>query len=201
MQGSGEPWFRFYPDAVVPFDLKAGSDVHEVTVKLRRGATIAGQLLRPDGKPVDEAVLLCWNQLQPTVSSWFGAAQAVHGGQFELRGCNPQLIYPVHFLDAKNQLGATVRLSAKEAGSKPVTVRLEPCGKAVARFVDKEGKPLASFRLLVYFVARPDAKKQGLSDQADADFAANVDQVNYRPNPVTDGEGRCTFPALIPGAT
>ncbi len=197
----GKPYFRNYPDAVIPFDVKADSEVHEVTAKLRRGVTIQGRLLRPDGKPVAEAVLLCWNQLQPTVYSWFGAAQAARDGQFELRGCDPEQTYPVHFLDAKNELGATVKLSAKEVMAKPVTVRLEPCGKAVARFVDKEGKPLTGFRPLVYFVARPDAKKQGLSDQADSDFAANVDRLHYGPGLITDGEGRCTFPALIPGAT
>src|SRR5262249_35262480 len=93
---------RYYPDAVVPFDLEAGSDTHEETVKLRRGVNIAGQLLRPDGKPADDAVLLCWNQLQPTVHQWFGAARAVRDGRFELRGCDPALTYPVHFLDAKN---------------------------------------------------------------------------------------------------
>ena len=45
-----------------------------------------------------------------------------------------------------------------------------------------------------------DALQKG-KPAAGAEFAANIDRVNYMPGPQTDGQGRITFPALIPGVT
>jgi hypothetical protein len=120
-------------------------------------------------------------------------------GCFELRGCDPEKTYTVHFLDAAGERGATVQLSAKKAAGKPVKVRLEPCGSAEVRFVDKDAKPLASFRPIFYIVARhgPDGE-----DSDDSDFAANVDHLHYSGGGSSvDAMGRCKYPALIPGAT
>ena len=50
---------------------------------------------------------------------------------------------PVFFLDSKNQLGATAEFSVKAAADGPITVRLAPCGLAMARLVDSKGNPLA----------------------------------------------------------
>ena len=46
-------------------------------------------------------------------------------------------------VDLALEEGATARLSAKTANGKPVTVRLEACGSAEGRFVDRAGKPRA----------------------------------------------------------
>jgi RNA polymerase sigma factor (sigma-70 family) len=181
----GDP--RLYPDAVVPLALKAGAGAADVAVRLRRGVTIRGRLLGPDGKPAAGAVLLCWNQLRPDVASWFDAAVAVRDGRFELRGCDPEKTYPVHFLDAEHKTGATVALSGKQAGE-DVSVRLVPCGEATTRLVDAAGKPVANQRLDLEMVV----------SAADAGSAADVDHLS---GPPTDAEGRVTFPALIPGAT
>ena len=40
----------------------------------------------------------------------------LRGGRFELDGCDPGSSAPVLFLDAKNQRGAAVELSGKQAG-------------------------------------------------------------------------------------
>jgi hypothetical protein len=63
--------------------------------------------------------------------------------------------------------------------------------------VDKEGKPLKGHRPHLNLVLRPGNKGVG----ADTTWLVNIDTVNYRPLPVADAEGRCTFPALIPGAS
>jgi hypothetical protein len=193
------PFYRLYPDALVPLDLKAGSDPVEVSAKLRRGLTIKGRLLGPDDKPAAEAVLLCWNQMRPYSAWWFASAVGVSDGEFELRGCDPEETYPVYFLDARNQWGATAKVSAKGAEGKPLTVRLERCGKAAFRFVNKEGKPVAGHSPYVNIVARPGEKDVA----ADSDFVANVDRLNYTGGGgyAADEAGRCTLPALIPGAT
>ncbi len=195
----GPPFSRLYPDALVPLDLKAGADPAEVSVKLRRGVTIRGRLLGPDGKPVDEAVLLCWNQLSRSMAWWFASPVAVRDGVFELRGCDPEETYPVHFLDAKHQWGVSIKVSAKAVGDKPLTVRLERCGRAVVRFVDRDGKPVPGVSPYVNIVGRPGAK--GI--EADSDFVANVDRINYSGGGghASGADGRCTFPALIPGVT
>jgi hypothetical protein len=55
------------------------------------------------------------------------------------------------------------------------------------------------FSPFVNVVVRPGG--QGV--EADSDLAANVDPVNYHGigGHAADAEGRCTFPALIPGVT
>jgi RNA polymerase sigma factor (sigma-70 family) len=193
------PYSRSYPDAVIPLDVKAGAAPVDVSAKLRRGVTIRGRLLDPDGKPVREAVLLCWSQLTRHSLSWFASPAAVRDGEFELRGCDPEETYPVHFLDARHQWGASAKVSAKQAGDKPPTVRLEKCGRAVVRFVNKEGKPVPDYSPYVNIVIRPGAGEVG----DDSDFVANVDHLNYHGGGgrVTGADGRATCPALIPGVT
>jgi RNA polymerase sigma factor (sigma-70 family) len=189
---------RIYPDAVIAFDARAGADVCEVKAQLRHGVTVRGRVVGPDGKPVAQGIWFCYNQVQTHCASWFGAAKTFHGGAFELRGCDPNETYPVSFLDPANQTGATVRICPKEAGSRPVTVTLAPCGRAVARLVDRQGKPRTGPGPIFYVVARLGGR--GIED--DSDFVANVDRTNYpggRVNP--DAKGRCTYAALIPGTT
>jgi RNA polymerase sigma factor (sigma-70 family) len=192
---------RMYPDALVPYDLKPGAD-KEVAVRLRRGMTIRGRLVGPDGRAPHEALLLCWNQVPQHAPIWFAASVRVVDGRFALRGCDPGRTYTVHFLDIKNERGATVRLSAKKAGGRPVTVRLEPCGSAEVRFVDKKGNPLPNIRPIFYIVARPGSGKPGMGVSADSDFVANVDRVHHPGgSSAVDAQGRSKYLALIPGAT
>jgi hypothetical protein len=145
--------------------------------------------------------MVCWNQVDGT-QGWLGdrprITVLVRDGTFELRGCDPNETYPVYFLDPKNKRGAAARLSAKEAAGKEVHVRLEPCGSAVVRFVDKEGKPLKKFRATPSMVLRPGDK----GAEADSEWLVNVDRFNYKSASLTaDAEGRCTLPVLIPGAS
>jgi hypothetical protein len=86
-----------------------------------------------------------------------------------------------------------------------VTVRLEPCGSARARFVDAQGRPVAGHRPWLLVVLTPgvhptvEALEKGLL-YAEEEFADNL----ARPHSVevrTDAEGRVTLPCLIPGAT
>jgi hypothetical protein len=193
---SGKP---YHPDAVIALDAKVGAEAVEVSAKLRRGVTLRGRVVGPDGKPMAEGVVVCcWNQLRPDVAEWYRAAVAVHDGRFELRGCDPERTYPVYFLDAKNKLGASVMLSAKEAVDKPPTVRLEPCGAVTVRFVDKEGNPRPGHSPFFVLVTRPGDKDV----EPVRDIVTYTDPVHYGGlGPVADAEGRCTFPALIPGAT
>jgi RNA polymerase sigma factor (sigma-70 family) len=189
---------RIYPDAVIAFDARAGAEVCEVKAQLRRGVTVRGRVVGPDGKPVAQGVWFCYNQMQPGVATWFGAAMTFQDGAFELHGCDADQMYPVSILDPVNQTGATVHIAPREAGGRPVTITLAPCGRAVARLVDRRGKPRVRPGPIFYVVARPGGR--GIED--DSDFVANVDRTHY-PNGRVDPDpsGRCTYVALIPGTT
>jgi RNA polymerase sigma factor (sigma-70 family) len=197
---------RQYAHAFVPLDLQPGAAPHEAAVTLRRGATVRGRVVGPDGKPVAEGLMVSRLHIDPLAGYWRGRPEAVRDGRFELHGLDPDGTYPVYFLDARNKLGATVELSGKQAGQE-VSVRLAPCGSAATRLVDAGGKPLAGRQVALEIVVTPGPhyidRKSYLAGElsADADVVANVDRLNHWNVPRTDADGRVTFPALIPGAT
>src|SRR5262249_21440232 len=150
---------------------------------LRRGVTFRGRLVGPKGEPVSSALVFTGLRVDPLTQMWRSAAE-VRDGRFELPGCDPDKTYLVSFLDPKNQWGASVTLSGKQAGT-AAEVRLAPCGKATARFVDSDGKPLAKFRPMPELVVTPGPHRYDLGAYekglfvADGDFLANLDPHNY----------------------
>jgi RNA polymerase sigma factor (sigma-70 family) len=203
----GEPGGkRYYADAVVKLDPPKGAATKDVAVQLRRGVTVKGRLLGPDGQPLKGKALMLCNLHIDALSPFWRFPVEVRDGQFELHGVDPEKGCRVAFLEPAKAWGKAVELSGKQA-AKPVTLKLEPCGRAVARFVDPAGKPVAGHRPLIDIAITPGAwrydseawrKGQLL---ADAEHLANVDRHNYWNGPQTDADGRITFPALIPGVT
>jgi len=203
---------RSYAHAFIRHDLKAGVDSREINVELRRGTTVKAHVAGPDGRPVQEAKVVSRLLLLPQPVPWrryWGEYQGdVRDGRCELHGLAPDAEVPVFFFEPKSKLGATARFSVKAAAGSPIAVRLEPCGKAMARLVDPTGKPLVGYRdpYLISMVVTPGpdrssptaAEKDQLA--ADADYLSRIDPADYA-DLVTDGQGRITFPALIPGAT
>ncbi len=137
---------RSYSHGHAWLDLKPGIDSQEVHVVLRRGATVTGRVLGPDGQPIRDAWMFSRIILDPSRGpwgSWGGYHGNVRNGRFEIHGLDPDAEVPVYFLDPKRKLGGVVNLSGKSLAGGPVTVRLEPCGAATARLVDPGGKPVA----------------------------------------------------------
>jgi protocatechuate 3,4-dioxygenase beta subunit len=196
---------RYYANAIERLDPAKGADPLDVTIELKRGAKITGQLVNEAGEPIDDALMITRLNIVPTTLSWRGdASKHVLGGQFVLSSLEPGVKYTVHFLDAKRQLGATVTLSTDDPTP---TVVLKPCGQAITRYVDEEGEPIADIRPGLHMVVTQgvneldfEARKRG-ELVADTDFLANIDRVNHWDRPPTDKDGRTTYPALIPGAT
>ncbi|WP_406700910.1 carboxypeptidase-like regulatory domain-containing protein [Singulisphaera sp. Ch08] len=205
---------RYYPDALRKLDLKPNGGPVDLDLTLRRGVTVRGHLVGANGQPVRDAVLFSRWYLPPSQMT-INIGQRVmptRRGRFELAGCVPDASAPVFFLDAKDQRGAVVDISGKQAGQ-DLEVRLQPCGSATVRLVRDQGKPLrpglvpahlevvltpgASFADLVPGSVN-DTKQSPL--MADAIMVANLDRERYR-RLKTDAEGRMTFPTLIPGAT
>jgi hypothetical protein len=130
-------------------------------------------------------------------------------GTFAIPALDPKATYPLHFLDAKRNLGAVVELPGKQAGGEEVTVRLSPCGTARARFLDARGKPLADYRPLLRLLLPPGPhpvpkslpwKGEPLRDRIDAFITTYRAPERETKGPATDAAGRITLTGLIPGA-
>ncbi|MCI0456964.1 MAG: sigma-70 family RNA polymerase sigma factor [Gemmataceae bacterium] len=192
---------RHYPDGLVALDLKPEAKAHEVAVTLRRGVTLKGRVLRPDGKPVDEGALFCHTYLPHGYTLNPVSSLPVRKGRFELPGFEPEKAVPVYFYSGESECGVMTELSAAKG---EVTVQLKPCGSARARFVDEKGKPLADLRVFLeipvtsgpsFFHRSALTEYKVISDSA---WMANVDSKRQHEHK-TDSEGRVSFAPLIPG--
>jgi RNA polymerase sigma factor (sigma-70 family) len=193
---------RMYPHGLMALDLKADERAKNIEVTLRRGVTVRGRVLGPDGNPVKVALMMHRLDGIDVAMSWRSAVE-IRDGQFEIHGLDPLQTIPVYFLEPMEQWGTCVQISGRDM-DKPLTVRLVPCAKAVARYVDVDGKPLANQSPMLFVVVTPGPPRHGLASEAlsaDEDFVANLDRRNYWHRPQTNQQGRVTLPALIPGAS
>ncbi len=204
---------RQYSHGFLACDPKPSGPGLEVRVALHRGVTVTGCIVGPDDQPVQDAWIISRAVLQPSSSAWHTWIGSYHGealnGRFELHGVDPDTDLAVYFLEPKRRLGATIHVLGKPATGGPMTVRLEPCGTAVARLVDASNRPLAGYRneYLIAMIVTPGAQTGSRAPAdamrllADEAFVARIDPINYANNPESDAQGRITFPALIPGAS
>ena len=126
-------------------------------IALRRGVTVAGRIVGPDHRPVQNVWIIGRTALAPGSSAtapcaWWGIFHGeVPAGQFEVHGLDPEVEIPVHFLEPKRRLGALVRMSGKSMSGGSLSVHLKPCGAATARLVDAQGRPAANYgRSILY---------------------------------------------------
>jgi hypothetical protein len=204
-----------YAHASTALDLKPGMDSQEVNLVLRRGATVEGRVVAPEGQPVRDAWIFSRLILDPSGGAARIWTARHHGklaeGRFELRGLTPGAEVPVFFFEPVRKLGAVVNLSAPSSAAGPVTVRLEPCGTARAWLVDPDGKPVTKpvRDLAVKMVVTPGSvinpspnpnDKSGLLFADEQDLTV-IDPINYEGTLAPDAEGRIALPVLIPGAT
>jgi RNA polymerase sigma factor (sigma-70 family) len=196
---------RYHPDGLVLVNHKPGSEPAEMTVKLRRGVTIRGQVLQPNGQAATELKVICPSYVPKTLR-YKADFLPIQDGRFELPGCDPEKTYTAFFVDEKNQLGAAVELPGKET-KEGVTVRLALCGTARVRFVDEQKKPFAKHQLygarpqpFLVLVLTPGSSTYNIEDlQADAVHWVSFDK-KLSAERFTGADGRLTFSNLIPGA-
>jgi RNA polymerase sigma factor (sigma-70 family) len=204
----------FYPDRVVPVDLQPGVPPPDVAVTLHRGVTVRGRVEGPDGRPVARALLVARGYLPLGTYFYHDSVQPVREGRFELPGCDPRKTHRVYCLDAEHRLGAVVDLPGRpEEDGEPAPVRLAPCGAAVVRLIDPQGRPLANFLVnqdrrllalnLLATAAWPFDSGKGIS-QAEPLHPLRLETTLHWALPDkdlrTDARGRLTFAPLIPGA-
>jgi hypothetical protein len=190
---------RAYTHAQQELTLSAAENPAEVRLRLVRGETVAGRVIGPDGELAKTAVLLCGEKVSP-VRDATALPLPVRGGHYELPGCVAGRVYPVLFLDAMNSRGAAVDLTAGR-GAGP-EVKLARCGSARVRLLDAKGRPLARHeaRLMLLTERSLPGDLPPLERAADDHFSFCYDPRHYATDPVSDGEGWLTLPALIPGA-
>ncbi len=197
-----------YGHRIIPYEVKAGDSPHEVAAALRPGATIRGRALGPDGKTVVDAKIITTLSIAPINPWWRGDYLVrVRDGRFVLHGVDPEGSARLYFLDAEHEWGATADVAGKQAGE-DLTIRLEPCGKARARFVWPDGKPVTQMDTRAFeLVATPGPGRHSRDERdrdrarAEADALFMTDRRHYDfDGPRIDAEGRFTLDALIPGA-
>ena len=174
--------------------------------------TVSGRIVGPDDQPVPDTWIIGRAALGPTSVAWRFWPGEHHGiaesGRFELHGLDWNADIPVYFFEPRRKLGAMILLSGKSAAGGPVTVRLQPCGTAVARLVDAKNQPLARYRderMIWMTMPGPAGSSRDPADanrlSAEGAFLARIDAINYAQEPESDPQGRIAFPALIPGAS
>jgi protocatechuate 3,4-dioxygenase beta subunit len=219
-----------YYHAAATLDLKKDEKSKEISFTLRRGVTLKGTLVDPDGKPVKDAVMLVGHFRPPQEKAL--SPIEIHKGHWELRGCDPQRTYNVLFLAApdkpqlvrtfegvgsnlrlilpqlmgpKVKFGASLEVSAKNAGKEPLEVRLKPTGSARLHLVNAQGKPAPRLVPSLELVVTP-----GPTFAAALETGAMAGETVYlaeRQTPAGkqpgngDSPGMLTIHGLIPGAT
>ncbi len=198
---------RNYVHAIKSIAPEDGEETVRLDLELTRGAVIRGEVTDEHGEPVDEMIMVSRLNVFPGQLTWRGDTVPIRGGRFEISGIQVGDTVPVHFLDARRRLGATLMATAADPQPKVV---LRPCGQARMRFVSENGDPVADYEPWIEIVATPGrlgefqlARRMGAL-APDTDFIANVDNLNHRH--VSDGrrksdkDGHFLLPALIPGA-
>ena len=180
-----------------------------LAVALRPGKTVKGHIVGPQGQTVDKAEIISLLHFNYFHLNWRGDL-TVHArdGRFELHGLDPEKATTAYFLDAEHEWGATLEVSGKLAGE-DVTVRLQPCGRAKARLVGPDGKPVARAEPLLELIATPAALEFSRDRKVRGELAADVGWMpavdpkhyRYKQLPLTDALGVVTLPDLIPGAS
>jgi hypothetical protein len=199
---------RFYAHAIIPYESKPGDPLKPLAVELRPGTIVKGRVQGPQGQAVTDASLVTMLHIDPGTLMWRGKFQPqVRDGSFELHGIDPNGSTRIHILDPEREWGTTFDISGKQP-TKEVTIRLEPCGQASARFVGPDGKPLANFDITSYtslvVTPGPPPFSRNVQDEdklaADEAFLSNFDSKHYGNDLHTDASGRVTLISLIPGA-
>ena len=190
MVDDGEPGgFRLYSHAHRMLDLKPGAGSQEVDIVLRRGATVTGQVVGPDGQPVLDAWIFSRAILDPrrgTTRPWHGR---IHGtgatGVSNPRArcpCRDSRLLPRPEAQAGRRRQPCGRTGRRRSDHRPArTLR-----HGQARLIDPGGKPVAGRlpRGFVVMVVTPGPPHGRATDQAglipadDGDLN-ELDPINY----------------------
>jgi hypothetical protein len=198
---------HLHPDGLALLDLKPDTKRQQITIKLRRGVTIQGRAVDPDGTPVVVGKVITTAYAPYNLNFSQTEDLPIRNGQFMIPGLDPDKEYRIYLVDPAKQCGATVMLSAKAA--QPVEINLDACGSATAQLVDPTNRPYSNYKtdeqpyISISLIEAPGSSETGVIDGKEIEFEEylmeNADPDRYQALRA-DADGRITFPTLIPGA-
>jgi RNA polymerase sigma factor (sigma-70 family) len=197
----GRKHVRRCEHARVELTLESGARPEPLTIVLRRGLTITGRVVGPNGEAIRAGLAVCRAVIHP-MHGQLPRVLPIHDGTFELLGCIRGRTYPVLLMDAARSLVAVAEVKVPKAGEGPPTIRLAPCGTAKVRLIDAAGKPLALQQPRLYFwlgYDRPAGEPIDKRIRPDPILQSWLAPSHYLPGPVTDAAGFVSLPAIIPG--
>jgi RNA polymerase sigma factor (sigma-70 family) len=186
-----------------------------VTLSMRKGRTIRGEVVGADGQPVPRAVLLCSGRVSPMLNIQAQPLVVEHG-RFLLPGCEEGRVYTVLVVDTKRGQGAVAQVHCPGAPDHSPRIRLEPCGTARVRVETNDNlpplsspylfPPLRGFRdqFPSLYVRLPKSNLIGKPPRgpvpADLIEDYGIDPIYMHDNRRLGPDGEVTLPCLIPGA-
>jgi hypothetical protein len=197
--------WRVHAQKIIPYDVKRDGPPIVLSAQFRPGITIKGRVTGPKDEPIPQGEIIGAPENNPSNPCFPISTLQFRDGQFELHGLDPAKTTRVWLIDDDHKWGTTIDLAAREAG-KDITIKLQPCGQAKARFIGPDGKPIPGYQPDLEFIVKDGPHTQSANPQDQAQLAAEaqsidqVDRVHYADKPKTDSTGRIAFPALIPGA-
>jgi hypothetical protein len=199
---------RNYPNALIALNPNPGSEALDVAATLRRGVTLRAKVQTPDGKPVAKLTVISRSYLPTGFYNWQAPwnYMEARGGELVLPGCDPEKGGTAWLFDPKQKLGLTLEYTGVEGSGPPRTIRLQPCGSATVRAVNRKGGPVKNEDLHLYAMFAPGTIMAAtfLTDKDDHELEGDWGfWINYHYHgewePKTDEQGRTTFSGLIPG--
>jgi hypothetical protein len=137
-----------------------------------------GRVVGPDGRPL-AGVRVC--------SSGQRDAETLKGDKFTVRGVNPRANRTLVFYHKEKNLGFYLKDLRGETAD-PLTVKLQPCGSASGRVLDRDGQPVAGLRAVL---DRVDYHGRIGHGRSDGEGGCQVI--------ITDKDGRFRVEGLVPG--
>src|SRR5262249_45904359 len=98
---------RKYAQAVIPIEVDGKSEPVEVAVKLKKGETLRGHVLDPEGRPLEQGTLVTDFNVSNEAHRWGGNRKAIRNGRFVLHGLDPGRPYHFLVIDHKHRWGAS----------------------------------------------------------------------------------------------
>lgn len=189
---TGQPLLLDTFHAVVPIhpdEKKPGSLT--VTIALDPGQSTSGQVVGPDGRPLEGATAAGLKAVKKVNDH---TSDKLSDSTFTALGLEPDHPRTVLFFHPAKRLGRAVILRGDEAG--PVTVKLEPLGAITGRLVDANDKPMADTQVWLQPARTIEATLPG--ELVVYNLGTLIQ--NLRIPPVkTDDQGRFRMEGLVPG--
>lgn len=209
---------RFYPDRAVRLKYAADAKSDELTIQLHpKAPTLTVEVVNPDGTPATNLTYLAGQSpFRYYALKLNRLIQKTGDNKFSIPCRDLKSPVSLAFLSADRTHGLHREIRAEEAGDKVVRLTLQPLGQAKVRFVDKDHKPLADFRPLLWMsiprnpvstatdleqqTVTTDSRAYPLQQSFDSIWTSRLYKKTHG-SLKTDAGGNAMFKSLIPGAT